>query len=82
MQEFTNGDRVGHKYGDARGVFIGVNPDTTSSTPALIYEVDLGLTTVLNTYTGPSIVGIIEEDLNKESNSLDEEIQLLEGVLQ
>jgi len=36
-------------------LFIGVNPDWTSSTPIKIYEVNLGLTTVLNTYTGPSI---------------------------
>jgi len=36
-------------------LFIGVNPDEVNSTAIKVYEVDLGLTTVLNTYTGPNI---------------------------
>lgn len=33
-------------------------------------------------YIDPSIVGIIEEDLNKKYNSLDKKIRFLEGALQ
>ncbi|MHC4443305.1 MAG: hypothetical protein ACYTBZ_03320 [Planctomycetota bacterium] len=39
----------------AGSLYIGVNEDVENDTPAKVYEVDLELTTVLNTYTGPNI---------------------------
>ncbi|UCD29270.1 MAG: hypothetical protein JSV03_01975, partial [Planctomycetota bacterium] len=39
----------------AGSLFIPVNEDVESDTPLNVYEIDLGLTTVLNTYTGPNV---------------------------
>jgi len=38
-------------------LFLGVNRKYNVSDPAIVYEIDLGLSAVLNTYTGPNTLG-------------------------
>jgi len=52
-------------------LMVGINPDSTSSTALIVYEIDLGLSTIVATYTGPVVgsegVGV---DVNPEDGTL------------
>jgi len=53
----TNPDTGTIRYSPfSNSLFVTGNKDDGSSTPAIVYEVDLDLTTVLNTYTGPNVL--------------------------
>ncbi|MHC4795116.1 MAG: hypothetical protein ACYTF1_00605, partial [Planctomycetota bacterium] len=41
--------------GGLGSLYIPVNEDVENDAPLKVYEIDLGLTTILNTYTGPNV---------------------------
>jgi len=50
---------------------VGLNPNFSASTPAVVYEIDLGLTSRIHTYTGPNVPDRrVSVDINSRDGTL------------